>query len=215
MDETVKRAEELLEERMRAKRTNGHAVVDGLARTRPGTEFTGEDERRPEERSDYDAPEGANDGEGAAGSRSDTEAAADLVRDLQRLAADFSNYRKRNEAERADFAKHAKADFIRKLLEVLDGYDRALETTPADAEGQPWLEGLRLVERKLRQLLESEGLQPLEAVGRPFDPYQHEAVAHLESDAPEGTVISEYQKGYRLHDRVIRPALVTVAKAKE
>ena len=216
MDETVKRAEELLEERMRSQRTNGPA------RTRPGTEFTGEDERRPEERSDYghavvdDAPEGANDGEGAAGgSRSDTEAAGDLVRDLQRLAADFSNYRKRNEAERADFAKYAKADFIRKLLEVLDGYDRALETTPADAEGQPWLEGLRLVERKLRQLLESEGLQPLEAVGRPFDPYQHEAVAHLESDAPEGTVISEYQKGYRLHDRVIRPALVTVSRGPD
>jgi len=191
MDEAVKRAEELLEERMRSQRTNGHAVVD-------------------------DAPESASDGDGTPGpSRSETEAAADLVRDLQRLAADFSNYRKRNEAERADFAKYAKADLIRKLLEVLDGYDRALETTPADAGGQPWLEGLRLVERKLRQLLESEGLQPLEAVGLPFDPYQHEAVAHLESDAPEGSVISEYQKGYRLHDRVIRPALVTVAKAKE
>ena len=191
MDDTVKRAEELLEERMRAQRTNGHAAVD-------------------------DAPAGVPDGEGAEEkSRSDTKAAAELTRDLQRLAADFSNYRKRNEAERIEFVKYAKSDLIRKLLDVLDGYDRALETTPADAEGQPWLEGLRLVERKLRQLLESEGLQPLDAVGQPFDPYLHEAVAHLESDAPEGTVISEYQKGYRLHDRVIRPALVTVAKAKE
>ncbi len=177
MDDTVKRAEELLEERMRAQRTNGHAAVD-------------------------EAPEGVDE-------------VAALTHDLQRLAADFSNYRKRNEAERADFARYAKAELIRKLIEVLDGYDRALETTPADAEGQPWLEGLRLVERKLRQLLESEGLQPFDAVGKAFDPYQHEAVAHLESDAPEGTVISEYQKGYRLHDRVIRPALVTVAKAKE
>lgn len=188
MDDAVKRAEELLEERMRSQRPNGHAVAE-------------------------ESPEAAGDGEGAVGaSRSDSEV---LTRDLQRLAADFSNYRKRNEAERADFAKYAKADLIRKLIEVLDGYDRALETTPADAEGQPWLEGLRLVERKLRQLLEGEGLQPFDAVGKPFDPYQHEAVAHLESDAPEGTVISEYQKGYRLHDRVIRPAIVTVAKAKE
>jgi molecular chaperone GrpE len=177
MDDTVKRAEELLEERMRSQHTNGHAAVD-------------------------DAPESATEGE----------ATASLTRDLQRLAADFSNDRKRNEAERVDFVKYAKADLIKRLLEVLDGYDRALETAPADAEGQPWLEGLRLVERKLRQLLESEGLQPLEAVGTRFDPYQHEAVAHLESDAPEGTVISEYQKGYRLHDRIIRPALVTVSK---
>lgn len=180
MDDTVKRAEDLLEERMKT-RTNGHtAAVE-------------------------DAPEGT----------AESDPTAALTRDLQRLAADFANYRKRNEAERVDFVKYAKADLIKKLLDVLDGYDRALETTPADAEGQPWLEGLRLVERKLRQLLESEGLQPLDAVGKPFDPYQHEAVAHLESDAPEGTVISEYQKGYRLHDRVIRPALVTVAKAKE
>ena len=190
MDDTVKRAEELLEERMRS-RTNGHTVADDVPTGR------GLDELAEEQ------------------SRSDTGATAELTRDLQRLAADFSNYRKRNDAERADFARYAKADLIKKLLEVLDGYDRALETMPADAEGQPWLEGLRLVERKLRQLLDGEGLQPFDSVGTPFDPYQHEAVAHLESDAPEGTVISEYQKGYRLHDRVIRPALVTVAKAKE
>ncbi len=199
MADNVKRAEELLEERMRSQRTNGHAAVD-------------------------DAPEGAGDGEGppkksrsdteAEKSRSDTEDAdtAALTRDLQRLAADFANYRKRNDAERTEFAKYAKAEVIRKLLEVLDGYDRALETMPEDVKGQSWAEGMWLVERKLRALLEAEGLQTLEAVGTPFDPYQHEAVGHVVSDAPEGTVISEYQKGYRLHDRVIRPAVVTVSK---
>ena len=202
MDDTVKRAEELLEERMKT-RTNGHTALE-------------------------DGPEGASVGEGAENkSRSDTEAEKSrsdttateateaLTRDLQRLAADFANYRKRNEAERVDFVKYAKADLIRKLLDVLDGYDRALETTPADAEGQPWLEGLRLVERKLRQLLESEGLQPLDAVGQPFDPYQHEAVAHVSSHEPEGTIVNEYQKGYRLHDRLIRPALVTVSRGPD
>ena len=180
MDDTVKRAEELLEERMKT-RTNGHsAAID-------------------------DAPESAV----------ESDPTAVLTRDLQRLAADFSNYRKRNEAERVDFVKYAKADLIRKLLDVLDGYDRALETTPADAEGQPWLEGLRLVERKLRQLLESEGLQPLDALGKPFDPYLHEAVAHIASGEPEGTIVNEYQKGYRLHDRLIRPALVTVSRGPD
>ncbi len=180
MDDSVKRAEELLEERMRSQRTNGHTTT-------------------AEQPAPVVEPE------------PDT---ATLTRDLQRLAADFANYRKRMEAERTDFAKYAKADLIRRLLEVLDGYDRALETMPEDVKGQPWVEGMWLVERKLRALLDAEGLQALETVGTPFDPYRHEAVAHVESDAPEGTVISEYQKGYRLHDRIIRPAVVTVSKGR-
>lgn len=133
--------------------------------------------------------------------------------DLQRMAADFANYRKRNDAERAEFAKFAKADLIAKLLDVLDGYDRALATIPADLRAQPWIEGMWLVERKLRQVLDAEGLVAVESLGQPFDPRLHEAVAHTESAAPEGTVIEEFQKAYRLHDRVIRPALVAVAKA--
>jgi len=181
MDDDVKRAEELLEERMRSKRANG-----------PTTTVEGPD----------------GDAEGETTPASDP---AVLTHDLQRLAADFANYRKRTDAERMEFAKYAKADLIRKLLDVLDGYDRALETMPDEVQGQPWVEGMRLVERKLRALLEAEGLQALDAVGKPFDPYVHEAVAHVPSDEPDGSVVSEYQKGYRLHERVIRPALVTVS----
>lgn len=145
------------------------------------------------------------------------EAPADEVSykaDLQRLAADFANYRKRNDAERTEFAKFAKADLITKLLDVLDGYDRALASVPDEAKGQSWVEGMWLVERKLRQILVAEGLEPIDTLGTPFDPYLHEAVAYVESDRPEGTVIEEFQKAYRLHDRVIRPALVSVAKAQ-
>lgn len=134
--------------------------------------------------------------------------------DLQRMAADFANYRKRTEAERLEFAKFAKADLITRLLDVLDGYDRALGSVPEELKGQPWVEGMWLVERKLRSILDAEGLTPVESLGTPFDPHLHEAVAHVESDAAEGTVIEEFQKAYRLHDRVIRPALVSVAKAK-
>ena len=140
---------------------------------------------------------------------------ADAVDLAQRLAADFSNYRKRTEAERAEFAKFAKADLIARLLDVLDAYDRALAIIPNDLRASSWVEGMWLIERKLRQILESEGLQAIDSLGKPFDPYQHEAVAHVESDEPEGTVINEHQKAYRLHDRVIRPAMVTVAKKKE
>ena len=131
------------------------------------------------------------------------------------MAADFSNYRKRTDAERAEFAKFAKADLIAKLLDVLDAYDRALATVPDDLKGSSWAEGMWLIERKLRQILENEGLKGIDSLGEAFDPYKHEAVAHVESDAPEGTVITEHQKAYRLHDRVIRPAMVTVAKKKE
>ena len=139
----------------------------------------------------------------------------DLTRDLQRMTADFANYRKRNEAERVEFVKYAKGDLIAKLLDVLDGYDRALQTVPDDLRNQAWVEGVRLVERKLRSMLEAEGLTPVESIGKPFDPYLHEAVAHVDADQPEGTVVAEFQKAYRLHDRVIRPAMVTVAKSKE
>ena len=147
----------------------------------------------------------------------DEQAAPDYKADLQRLAADFSNYRKRNEAERLEFAKYAKADVITKLLDVLDGYDRARASMPDDVKGQPgntWVEGLGLVERKLRSILEGEGLEAIDSMGTPFDPYLHEAIAHVESDRPEGTIIAEHQKAYRLNEKVIRPALVSVAKAR-
>lgn len=182
MDEKARKAEELLEERLRT-RTNGptHGAV---ADAEPETAVT---QAKVEE----------------------------LTNDLQRMTADFANYRKRNESERNEFAKFAKADLIAKLLDVLDGYDRALSTVPEDLKGQPWVEGMWLVERKLRSILDAEGLEPIDSLGTPFDPYLHQAVAYIESDEPEGTVIEEHQKAYRLHDRVIRPALVTVAKKKE
>jgi molecular chaperone GrpE len=189
MDDQKRRAEELLEERMRARRKPNGATATEPTDVEPSTD----------------------DGGATAGE--------DYKADLQRLAADFSNYRKRNEAERTEFAKFAKAELITKLLDVLDGYDRALASVPEDVKasgstGNNWVEGMWLVERKLRQILDAEGLEPVDSLGKPFDPYVHEAVAHVESDEPEGTVIEEHQKAYRLHDRVIRPALVSVAKAK-
>lgn len=140
--------------------------------------------------------------------------AEEYKRDLQRLAADFSNYRKRADAEKDDVVRYASASLIKRLLVVLDGFDRALETLPKELGHFSWVDGIWLVERQLRAVLDAEGLTPIEALGKPFDPYEHEAVLHEETkDVPEGTVIAELQKGYKLHDRVIRPALVKVAKA--
>jgi molecular chaperone GrpE len=193
MDDKARKAEELLEERARTRGPNGHTTVE---------DGTSSAERPADARNDQK--------EETAGMS--TAEAVDMAR---RLAADFANYRKRNDAERTEYAKFAKADLIAKLLDVLDGYDRALTTIPEELKSSAWVEGMWLIERKLRQILDAEGLKSVDSIGQPFDPYQHEAVAHVESDQPEGTVITEHQKAYRLHDRVIRPALVTVAKKKE
>ncbi|HUF07327.1 MAG TPA: nucleotide exchange factor GrpE [Candidatus Binatia bacterium] len=129
----------------------------------------------------------------------------------QRSAADFANYRRRTEEERATVGQFSNAVLINKLLAVLDDFDRALESVPDDAR-DPWIEGVRLVERKLRNVLETEGVTAIEAVGQPFDPNLHEAVVHEPTaDHPDNEVIGELQRGYRLHDRVIRPSLVRVA----
>jgi molecular chaperone GrpE len=133
------------------------------------------------------------------------------LRNWQRSAADFSNYKRRTDDERATTAQFANALLIGKLLSVLDDFDRALENVPADAY-ESWLEGVRLVDRKLRAVLESEGVTEIEALGLPFDPNVAEAVVHEDTtEYPDNQVIGELQRGYRLHDRVIRPALVRVA----
>jgi molecular chaperone GrpE len=129
----------------------------------------------------------------------------------QRAAADFSNYKRRVEEERAATSQFANAILLARLLSVLDDFDRALDTVPPDTH-DAWVEGIRLVQRKLHGLLESEGVTPIEVVGKPFDPKLHEAVVHEDTTAyPDNTVIDEVQRGYLLHDRVLRPALVRVA----
>ena len=129
----------------------------------------------------------------------------------QRSAADFSNFKRRTDEEREAQAQFSTAILISKLLSVLDDFDRALDNAPEDVP-ESWLEGVRLVERKLRGVLESEGVTAIEAEGLPFDPTLHEAVVHEDTrDHPDNQVIGEVQRGYRLHDRLIRPSLVRVA----
>jgi molecular chaperone GrpE len=133
------------------------------------------------------------------------------LRGLQRTAADFANYRRRVEEEREGLSQFSNALLIAKLLAVLDDFDRALETVPKEIH-EGWVDGVRLVERKLRGLLEAEGVTQIEALGTQFDPNLHEAVVYEETaDHPDNEVIGELQRGYRLRDRVLRPSLVRVA----
>lgn len=128
----------------------------------------------------------------------------------QRAEADFANYKKRVEQDRAEFAHFANAGLISALLPVVDDFERALENAAADPEAAPWMEGMQLIYRKLRSVLEDHGLTEIEAEGSKFDPHLHEAVMCVEGE--EGIVCEEVQKGYRLRDRLLRPAMVKVGK---
>ena len=138
--------------------------------------------------------------------------AAEHLATLQRTAADFANFKRRTAEDRERELGLASESLLRKLLAVADDFDRALEAMPADLKGVAWIDGVVLLDRKLRALLESEGVTPIEAVGKPFDPREHEAIASVPATGrPDGEVVAELQRGYRVRDRVLRPAMVAVA----
>jgi molecular chaperone GrpE len=128
---------------------------------------------------------------------------------LQRLAAEFDNYRKRSARENAALTERANERLVKELIPILDDLGRALEAASQHEEAK-LEEGVRLVHRALAELLTKEGLAEIETEGR-FDPHVHEALLSQPSDAEEGSVIEVVQKGYRLGDKVLRPARVVVA----
>jgi len=129
-----------------------------------------------------------------------------------RLAADFDNYKKRARQEQLDTMQHASAELIHRMLPVLDDLQNVLEHKPKGVD-ESWIKGLELSVRKLEEALGTHGLEPIDAVGARFDPKLHEAVGQEESsEHPEDTVVSELRRGYRVRDRVMRPALVKVSK---
>jgi molecular chaperone GrpE len=130
----------------------------------------------------------------------------------QRTQADFVNYKRRNEQERQEFGKFANSQLILSLLPVLDDLERAFESVTPQVTRLKWVEGIRLIDRKLRAALEAHGVSQIEALGEPFDPNLHEATMH--SKGEEGIVVQEMQKGYMLHDRVIRPSKVVVGNGE-
>jgi molecular chaperone GrpE len=127
-----------------------------------------------------------------------------------RAEADFQNYKKRTDQERDELRRFASASLIINVLPILDDFERAFGTMDVHLIGLTWFDGMRLIYRKLQMLLETNGVTPIQTEGETFDPRFHEAVAHV--DGEEGKVISEVQRGYKLHDRVLRPAMVVVGK---
>ena len=132
---------------------------------------------------------------------------------LLRKTAEFDNYRKRVDKERRELSEWAAANVLTDVIAVIDDFERAL-SVEAPPEAGPYRTGVELIHRQLGELLRKRGVTPVEALGADFDPHQHQAVAYEESPgAREGEVVGEMRKGYRLGDRLLRPALVRVAKA--
>jgi molecular chaperone GrpE len=185
-------------------------------RTRPQEPIEEPEAPQPDEAAQLEAQLSAQ-LDALAAERDQAEAIAEeAILALQRERADFMNFRRRTADERAAERGLAGVDLITKVLNLADDFDRAIENRPANLDGDAWAEGIAAIDRKLRLLLESEGVTQLDAApGSPFDPREHEAVVIVPgSGRAEGEIVEELRRGYRLRDRVIRPALVAVATAE-
>lgn len=131
----------------------------------------------------------------------------------QRAQADFINYKRRSEQEKEEIVKFANTALLLNLLPVLDDLERAFAAIPPELADADWVTGIRLIERKLWAVLELQGLSPIKALGEPFDPHLHEALR--QEKGKDGIVVEEMQKGYKFHDRVIRPSKVAVGNGEE
>lgn len=139
--------------------------------------------------------------------------AEDYLANWQRAQADFINFKRRTEQDRLEFNRFANASLALSLLPVLDDLERALEAIPPKLATNEWVEGIRLVERKFKAGLEAQGITPMEALGKPFDPNYHEALRQDKGE--EGMITEVFQKGYLLGDKVLRPAKVVVGNGEE
>jgi molecular chaperone GrpE len=181
-----------------------------------------EDAKRPAEapsmqqnETECDIP-GAPEADELASLRAQARERAEFLDMLQRTRAEFSNYRKRIERERPMLAEQGVSRFVLKLLPVLDDFDRALAHAEEYPDFESFVQGIRLIESKIYEVLRSSDIEPFEPLGEPFDPAQHDALMmEPTAEYPDNTVSGVVLKGYRLGDRVLRPARVRVAQAPE
>lgn len=138
------------------------------------------------------------------------ERVAELTDQLQRERAELINYRRRKEQEQEALKHRAIESALSKMLPVADDFHRAIMTLSPETDGNTWVDGFKLIEANFQRALESQGVTVMESVGKPFDPTRHEAVMFDEDTVGEHMVVEEFQRGYLIHDRVLRPAMVKV-----
>jgi molecular chaperone GrpE len=139
--------------------------------------------------------------------------AAEAEAGWQRARADYQNLKRRSDEQRAEFASIAGDRLLIRVLDLADDFDLAVEHVPEEAQDSPWVEGITAIDRKLRALLEAEGIEAMGGEGEPFDPQTQQAISYEDTaDVPDGTVIRILQRGFTINGRVLRPALVAVAR---
>jgi len=183
----------------------------------PVTEGSPPNDDKPEQSPDDPAPIGATteaDGEDpTAGLQADL----DRFRDLAlRSQADFDNFKKRAAREKEDAIKYANSSLLERLVAILDNFELGLAAAKGEGESSPIYAGMSMVLKQLNDFLAENGLQPIDADGQQFDPNLHEAIAHEPSDTvPEGKVVRQMRRGYKLKDRLLRPSTVVVSSGKK
>ncbi len=140
---------------------------------------------------------------------------AELTADLQRVQADFENYKKRVAGERVELMDSAKLSVLTDLLPALDNFDRAATHLPEHLQADPWAQGMSYVGTQLEQILDEMGVRKFNPTGQEFDATEHEALEYLASDKPEGIVLETLTPGYMIGDRVVRPATVKVSSGAQ
>lgn len=163
------------------------------------------------------APESPDGENGGAAAAAELEALRKQAEESQekylRTQADFDNFRRRSRQEKEDFAKYASSKLVEQLLPIVDNFERAVAASKDSRDIDSLLKGIEMIQRQLDQTLEQEGLKAMNAAGEPFKPEYHQAVMQVESEEhEEGTVVEVLQKGYIFKDKVLRPAMVKVAK---
>jgi len=173
------------------------------------------DKQTPAEGNDMEAEEFATEIESLQGELEQLRKSADESRDhYLRVLADFDNFRKRQRDEISRRISIEREEFINKLFPVIDNFNRALESAEAQHSYESLVEGVSLTLRQINDILEKEGVQPIESVGQEFNPELHEAIMRTETDEfPENTIIEEFEKGFTINGRVLRPSRVRVAVA--
>jgi molecular chaperone GrpE len=193
---------------MTEKKKEEEPIVDRRASSRMG----GDD--APGEAAVEETPVEAEDIETLKARLDDEKSKAEsYLANWQRAAADYQNLKRRAEKEREEYGRLATAALVINILPLLDDLERALTSVDIRLAGLTWVDGIRLIYRKFQAVLEAAGVNEIKAEGETFDPNLHEAVMYGEGE--EGKVVSEVQKGYRLGDRVIRPAMVVVGRKTE
>jgi molecular chaperone GrpE len=176
-----------------------------------------EEDRIPPPATTEDKPAGAAaDADGTDDPVASLQSDLDRFRDLAlRTQADFENYKKRSARERDDAIKYANSSLLERLLPIVDNFELGLSAARDEGENSPIFSGMSMVWKQLSDFLTENGLRPIDAVGHKFDPNLHEAIAHEPSDkVAEGKVIRQTRRGYRLKDRLLRPATVVVSSGQ-